>query len=246
LYVLFLFFFFSSRRRHTRFSRDWSSDVCSSDLPAGPRTAVITTSGGSCGMIADLAYGTRVEMPDFAPETKRRLAELLPAFGTPQNPLDTTGVIVDQPELLGACIDAVAGQGGGGYDALLINSDAPRDPGPNPAASERRLAVLAEAMRAAPVFTALASSSALDPSPYSRELMARHGLHFAGGLEMGVRTPHHAIGYGQARTRAAARPAVRPPAERTPPPLVEGWAGVVPELEAKRLLAEYGIHAPAE
>src|SRR6266511_3572534 len=29
---LYLFFFFSSRRRHTRFSRDWSSDVCSSDL----------------------------------------------------------------------------------------------------------------------------------------------------------------------------------------------------------------------
>src|SRR2546429_3752697 len=27
-------FFFSSRRRHTRCSRDWSSDVCSSDLPA--------------------------------------------------------------------------------------------------------------------------------------------------------------------------------------------------------------------
>src|SRR5690606_22849858 len=27
-----LLFFFSSRRRHTRFSRDWSSDVCSSDL----------------------------------------------------------------------------------------------------------------------------------------------------------------------------------------------------------------------
>src|SRR5690606_40208100 len=28
------FFFFSSRRRHTSFSRDWSSDVCSSDLSA--------------------------------------------------------------------------------------------------------------------------------------------------------------------------------------------------------------------
>src|SRR2546429_4028119 len=28
----FSFFFFSSRRRHTRCSRDWSSDVCSSDL----------------------------------------------------------------------------------------------------------------------------------------------------------------------------------------------------------------------
>src|SRR5699024_12123668 len=34
VYVLTLFnhFFFSSRRRHTRSKRDWSSDVCSSDL----------------------------------------------------------------------------------------------------------------------------------------------------------------------------------------------------------------------
>src|SRR5216684_5691188 len=35
LYMKFFFlffFFFSSRRRHTRCSRDWSSDVCSSDL----------------------------------------------------------------------------------------------------------------------------------------------------------------------------------------------------------------------
>src|SRR5687768_17675625 len=30
--ILFFLFFFSSRRRHTRCSRDWSSDVCSSDL----------------------------------------------------------------------------------------------------------------------------------------------------------------------------------------------------------------------
>src|SRR5690625_4527595 len=30
--TVFRFFFFSSRRRHTRWPRDWSSDVCSSDL----------------------------------------------------------------------------------------------------------------------------------------------------------------------------------------------------------------------
>src|SRR5690606_40480267 len=30
-----ILFFLSSRRRHTRFSRDWSSDVCSSDLIVG-------------------------------------------------------------------------------------------------------------------------------------------------------------------------------------------------------------------
>src|SRR2546422_11377895 len=55
------FFFFSSRRRHTRCSRDWSSDVCSSDLrgerlryavftlPIG-RTLVAATSRGLCAV----------------------------------------------------------------------------------------------------------------------------------------------------------------------------------------------------
>src|SRR6266436_8093672 len=32
MFIFYFFFFFSSRRRHTRCSRDWSSDVCSSDL----------------------------------------------------------------------------------------------------------------------------------------------------------------------------------------------------------------------
>src|SRR5207249_7482689 len=36
LLLLFYFFFFSSRRRHTRSKRDWSSDVCSSDLSRSP------------------------------------------------------------------------------------------------------------------------------------------------------------------------------------------------------------------
>src|SRR3712207_6867381 len=36
----YLFFFFSSRRRHTRYWRDWSSDVCSSDLAEQGEIAV--------------------------------------------------------------------------------------------------------------------------------------------------------------------------------------------------------------
>src|SRR5690606_21342693 len=49
-------FFFSSRRRHTRFSRDWSSDVCSSDLKIGlwqegdPYLDILEP-GGNPGMI---------------------------------------------------------------------------------------------------------------------------------------------------------------------------------------------------
>src|SRR3712207_7349177 len=41
----YLLFFFSSRRRHTRYWRDWSSDVCSSDL-RGPMTGNCSWSAG--------------------------------------------------------------------------------------------------------------------------------------------------------------------------------------------------------
>src|SRR5690606_40335798 len=51
-------FFFSSRRRHTRFSRDWSSDVCSSDLSR--RFICRLGSGPSCfidGLLVRLGIG---------------------------------------------------------------------------------------------------------------------------------------------------------------------------------------------
>lgn len=208
--------------------------------PPGGRTAVITTSGGSCGLIADLAHGTRLSLPDFGSATKRRVAEALPTFGTPQNPLDTTGVIVDQPELLGACIDAVVAEGT--YDALLVNSDAPREPGPNPARVERRLGLLADALDRAEIFSVVAGSVSLDATPYSRWLLKRLGLHLVPGLEMGVRVLDHAIGYGLARGRARRR-AARPRPGQAPP---DGLTGTVPEFEAKRLLASWGVLAPSE
>src|SRR3712207_8653578 len=40
---MLFFFFFSSRRRHTRYWRDWSSDVCSSDLAAAKRGWTVDT-----------------------------------------------------------------------------------------------------------------------------------------------------------------------------------------------------------
>src|SRR5699024_11402345 len=37
--LYYIYFFFSSRRRHTRSKRDWSSDVCSSDLSTKDNTS---------------------------------------------------------------------------------------------------------------------------------------------------------------------------------------------------------------
>src|SRR3712207_6991640 len=65
------FFFFSSRRRHTRYWRDWSSDVCSSDLTARDRPH----DRGECFMTATPAGGAAVDAllaPDFLADVATR------------------------------------------------------------------------------------------------------------------------------------------------------------------------------
>src|SRR3989449_1474137 len=56
-----VFFFFSSRRRHTRCSRDWSSDVCSSDLPPGGADLAARERGPELG--EQRALGLAVALP---------------------------------------------------------------------------------------------------------------------------------------------------------------------------------------
>src|SRR6266498_2131553 len=59
-----MFFFFSSRRRHTRCGRDWSSDVCSSDLPPPePRSMMVVplvSRGQTLGVVTLIAAEGRV------------------------------------------------------------------------------------------------------------------------------------------------------------------------------------------
>src|SRR5882762_11467214 len=60
MFALFIFvFFFSSRRRHTRFKCDWSSDVCSSDL--------------GCFGLRDLVFVVREDQVDAAGVNVERL-----------------------------------------------------------------------------------------------------------------------------------------------------------------------------
>src|SRR6266480_6443338 len=93
-----LFFFFSSRRRHTRLTCDWSSDVCSSDLVApggGPFSEVSRwrwTRRRRCATIAamtqplpdallalDAEYAEIVSMLD-QPAALSRMVATIPAF----------------------------------------------------------------------------------------------------------------------------------------------------------------------
>src|SRR2546430_12276174 len=84
-------FFFSSRRRHTRFDCDWSSDVCSSDLPNSERSWTLspdTPRGGD--RISTSGFG----IPSLSPtrDEFRALAaqgNLVPVFAELPADLDT-------------------------------------------------------------------------------------------------------------------------------------------------------------
>src|SRR3989475_10887961 len=58
---IFCFFFFSSRRRHTRFDCDWSSDVCSSDLVDRSANTTPGNKKGGLSNIVEKAMGSIVK-----------------------------------------------------------------------------------------------------------------------------------------------------------------------------------------
>src|SRR5690606_8050502 len=106
------FFFFSSRRRHTSFSRDWSSDVCSSDLRPGmddktrARLLRIQRAEQQCtDLISALLLLSRNERGHGASDVRRVAEQLLDAHraqlgGKPlELRLEGEGeLVVDAPE----------------------------------------------------------------------------------------------------------------------------------------------------
>src|SRR5690349_25029582 len=84
-----MFFFFSSRRRHTRSLRDWSSDVCSSDLAVAKENQPLIDALNS-GLDAVIADGTwarlysdwvpRALPPGWKPGSKAAAPPELPHF----------------------------------------------------------------------------------------------------------------------------------------------------------------------
>src|SRR6266436_7366316 len=87
-------FFFSSRRRHTRCSRDWSSDVCSSDLhdaievEAVMRLQVVRERGGAKRAVA------------FTDEKFRRVPAVVAADIRVDELRQGFNVLIDAPEIL--------------------------------------------------------------------------------------------------------------------------------------------------
>lgn len=88
--------------------------------PARPRVAVLTISGGAGVWSADRLSELGVELADLTPLTVERLRAALPPFAAPQNPVDATGQILNDPRMFETCLDALLTDPGVGTLLLVL------------------------------------------------------------------------------------------------------------------------------
>src|SRR3989449_6606743 len=103
--IKLFFFFFSSRRRHTRCSRDWSSDVCSSDLLLtevglleirGKIHRIRAETGSVVGSPERLGSGFAVEFEPLDETKAALLASLLDGLRERSTSVKVTGLLKPQ------------------------------------------------------------------------------------------------------------------------------------------------------
>ncbi|MCF8011102.1 MAG: acetate--CoA ligase family protein [Clostridiales bacterium] len=76
-------------------------------IPENNNFASMNLSGGETGICADLGELNGINFVDFAPETLKKLDELLPGYATPNNPLDMTATLSYDVEKFAQALDTV-------------------------------------------------------------------------------------------------------------------------------------------
>ena len=163
----------------------------------GRRIGVVTPSGGASEIIADRAEQEGLELPEYAPETVKRLKDILPEFATPQNPLDVTGYVVVDRTLLGRALEVVAEDPG--IDAVLLLTDLPRVAPPDPAPVIAIAIANAERIRSARVPVMVTSNVLTDVSAFGRQVQAEVNFPYvAGGIEHGMSAIGNVVRWSEA------------------------------------------------
>ena len=109
--------------------------------PKGEGVGVLVYSGGVRGLAEDAADRHRVALPEFAPETRARLRELLGAGQPVSNPLDANGYLNRPLDDVLKVVEAVRNDPG--VDMVLFQEDLPPHEGANDANRRRAARVLA-------------------------------------------------------------------------------------------------------
>ncbi|HTU76750.1 MAG TPA: acetate--CoA ligase family protein [Trebonia sp.] len=214
--------------------------AASGPLP-GSRFGFITASGGASEIIADRAEDEGIEIPEFTAQTLTRLRAVVPPFAATQNPVDVTGYILINRDLMRNALIAV--QDDPSLDALVLVTDLPRNPPPDPDLIIDNFRQSSEVLRRTTKPVMVMGNTLTDITAFGREVASQTGFPgVLGGIHHGLAALGRAVRWSQAHREALRDGAVgpRPPAE--PELALPDQPGLLwSEHRAATFLAAHGI-----
>jgi acyl-CoA synthetase (NDP forming) len=201
---------------------------------------VVSISGGACDILADRAADLGVNLSEITPETAQALAEVMPGYGTVQNPLDVTGAAMIDPSIFTKTIRILSEDPGIGVVSVVMSMPWERE-NANSMMSTLFQAIGEGATEASTpvVFT----NQVVQPtSAYTKELMAESGIeHMVAGLRQTVFALGK-LGWWSEATRTVDAATPQPDATLQLP-LQEERTGAWSEHQARQLLETAGVPA---
>lgn len=222
-------------------------------LPRGGGVGPVSVSGGTSGLLADLAPACGVTFPPLPEETARRLRHVVPEYGNVGNPLDITGQGVYDTEILRRSLDLLAEAGnldvvvwGRGFPSPLDRQS------PVGRILEQAVAAHPEVLFLVMSFVGGHFHASSNPDvPLVEPIDRLDGVPFLQGSETSLKAIAALIRYAafqRARRPAAAgtRLVATEVAERARARVRAAGTQVLTERESKAILADYGIPTTRE
>jgi acyl-CoA synthetase (NDP forming) len=218
----------------------------------GARFGFITASGGASEIIADRAEDEGIEIPEFAPETVERLRQVVPPFAATQNPVDVTGYILINRDLMRNALAAVHDDPS--LDALVLVSDLPRTAPPDPAPIVEMYRATSEILRRTAKPIVVMGNTLTDITAFGRDVAGQTGYPgVLGGIHHGLTALGRAVRWSALHRAEQLRAeqnsaALRDASSAVPQPRAEPELAVPDqpgsawsEYRASAFLAEHGI-----
>jgi acyl-CoA synthetase (NDP forming) len=208
----------------------------------GNRVGFVTPSGGASEIIADRAEDEGIEIPEFAPATVDRLRQVLPDFAATQNPLDVTGYILIDRNLLRNALTAVHDDPS--LDALVVVTDLPRTLPADPTLIIDGLRQTGELIRRSAKPIVVMGNTLTDITPVGRDAAAQTGFPgVLGGIHHGLTALGRAVRWSEAyrAARSASAAAAAPTPVLAPLAVPDEPGASWSEYRASAFAAEHGI-----
>lgn len=106
------------RARNVEELFDYATAATSNRRPRGNRVALMTISGGAGILMADTCEENGLALPKPSPAIREELLQVLPPFGSAENPIDLTAELISRPDLLRRSMEITLRDEQ--YDSLII------------------------------------------------------------------------------------------------------------------------------